>query len=160
MVSELATGAAILRTPWRYGYEVVVPQALSYMCRWGFTGVMMAAFGIPVTLRTILLVIAAGSLAGLVQFTPGGIGTRPAHDCVALEGYADCDAVTAYAHAQQAVSTAWNLVLGGVGLLWAFGWSDARDLVRRRKEIIAQVKMDQTAERVEVLDEEPPEKTS
>jgi hypothetical protein len=113
-----------------------------------------------VTLRTILLVIAAGSLAGLVQFTPGGIGTRQALDCVALEGYADCDAVTAYSLSQQAVSTAWNLVLGGVGLLWAFGWSDARDLVRRRKEIIAQVKMDQTAERVEVLDEEPPEKTS
>lgn len=142
MMGQLADGAAILRTPWRYVYAVVAPQALSYVCRWAYTGILMAAFGIPVTVRTILLVIAAGSLAGLVQFTPGGIGTRQALDCVALEGYADCSAVTAYSLSQQAVSTAWNLVLGGVGLLWAFGWSDSVDMIRRRREIIASVRSD------------------
>lgn len=146
MLHHLAKGAAILRAPWRYVYGVVVPQFVSYLFRLGFTAVLMAAFGIPVTLRSVLLLIAAGTVSGAIQFTPGGVGTKQAIDCVALEEYADCADVTAYSLSQQAISTGWNLVLGAVGLVWAFGWSDAKDLIKRRKEIIAQVKTDESSE--------------
>ncbi|HMM43336.1 MAG TPA: lysylphosphatidylglycerol synthase domain-containing protein, partial [Thermomicrobiales bacterium] len=50
---QIVRGGAILRTPSRYLTHVVLPQVLSYVCRLGQTMVLMAAFGIPVTVHTV-----------------------------------------------------------------------------------------------------------
>jgi uncharacterized membrane protein YbhN (UPF0104 family) len=143
---RVLAGAAILRTPWRYVVGVFVPQTLSYLCRLGKTAVLMEAFGIPVTLRSVILVTVGSSLAGLFQITPGGLGTKQAMHCAALADYTDCTTATSWSLSQQAITTVWNLVLGVGGLTWAFGWSQTKDLVKRRKEVVAQVRADTEAE--------------
>jgi uncharacterized membrane protein YbhN (UPF0104 family) len=143
---RLATGAVVLRTPTTYVVQVVVPQALSFLIRLVKTAVLMQAFGIPVTLRSMLLVTVASSLAGAFQVTPGGLGTKQAMDCIALAGYTDCTTATSWSLSQQAIITAWNLVLGVGGLAWAFGWSETKDLVKRRKELVADVRAQRDAE--------------
>jgi uncharacterized membrane protein YbhN (UPF0104 family) len=145
-LSRLAAGAVILRTPSKYAVQVLVPQALSFLVRLAKAAVLMQAFGIPVTLRSVLLVTVASSLAGAFQVTPGGLGTKQAMDCVALSGYTDCTTATSWSLSQQAIVTAWNLVLGAGGLIWAFGWSDTKDLVKRRKELVADVRAQRDGE--------------
>jgi lysylphosphatidylglycerol synthase-like protein len=128
---QLAQGGAILRTPGRYALLVAAPTALAFACRWGVTGVLMAAFSLPVNLDTLVRVNIAHGLARSVQITPGGIGTTTPFDLVALRGLASVDAIAAYSLAQAAILLAFNVAFAVSALVWAFGWQRAIALVSR-----------------------------
>ena len=81
----------------------------------------MAAFGIPVTVFTVFLVASSHMLSGLFAITPGGVGQTQALDVATLGRYAPTGDIAAFSITQDAVMTVWNVVLGFVVGLWAFG---------------------------------------
>lgn len=128
---QLAQGGAILRTPGRDALLVAIPTALAFVCRWGVTGVLLAAFSLPVNMDTLVRVNISHGLARSVQITPGGIGTTTPFDLVALRGLASVDTIAAYSLAQAAILLAFNVAFALAALAWAFGWRRALDLLPR-----------------------------
>jgi uncharacterized membrane protein YbhN (UPF0104 family) len=124
-------GGAILRDWRRYAREVALPSAASYACRIGVNVVFMAAFGIPVTAFTVFLVASSHMLSGLFAITPGGVGQTQALDVATLRGHASTDDIAAFSITQDAVMTIWNVVLGIVVMLWAFGFGTMKELLSR-----------------------------
>ena len=81
-------GAVILRHPRRYVTRVLSVQIASYIARIGVNANFMFAFGIPVTIRNIFLIIAANSISSTFAVTPGGVGTQQAMASFALRDVA------------------------------------------------------------------------
>jgi uncharacterized membrane protein YbhN (UPF0104 family) len=131
---EAKKGAVILRTPRRYVRFVLLLQITSYITRLAVNGTFMYAFGIPVTLRNILLIVAANSISSTFAVTPGGIGTQQAMAAVALKDVAPASTVTAYSLAQQLIMMAWNITFGLILMATTFGWSTTKDLVRESRK--------------------------
>ncbi len=129
-VAEIALVGAILRTPGRYVFLVVAPTLLAFALRWGVTATLLAAFGIPLSLGTLLKVNVAHGIARTVQVTPGGFGTTQAFDLVALGGVAPVEVITAYSLSQAAILFVFNIAFGLVALTWAFGWERTARLIR------------------------------
>lgn len=129
--TQVTMGGAILRTPRRYVLLVVAPTLTAYALRWGVTGVLMAAFSIPVNWETLLRVNVSHGLSRTVQVTPGGLGTMQAFDLVALQGFAPVDVIAAYSLTQSGVLLIFNVLCGVVALLWAFGWERTATFLSR-----------------------------
>jgi hypothetical protein len=130
VVVEMTMGGAILRTPGRYVLQVVVPTLIAFAMRWGVTGTLLLAFGIPLSLETLLRVNVSHGLARSVQITPGGFGTTQAFDLVALGGIAPIEVITAYSLSQAAILLLFNIAFALVALTWAFGWDRTARLLR------------------------------
>jgi hypothetical protein len=129
-VAEMTMGGAILRTPGRYVFQVMVPTLLAFGLRWGVTGTLLLAFGILPSLETLLRVNVSHGLARTVQVMPGGFGTTQAFDLVALQGVAPIAVITAYSLSQAAILLLFNIAFGLVALIWAFGWERTARLMR------------------------------
>lgn len=128
-VEEAREGAAILRTPTRFAVQVLLPQAGAYLLRMVALAVLMSAYGLDVSPRAVLLVIAAVSLSTLVALTPGGVGTQQALIGVALRDAAPAATVAAYSIGQQIILTAWDAAFGVVALTLTYGWASTRALL-------------------------------
>ena len=61
--------------------------------------------------------------------TPGGAGVTQAFNVASLKGITTAANATAYSVAQQLVTTAWNIALAIILMVWAFGWSGGKRLV-------------------------------
>ena len=132
---EAKAGAVILGHPGRYIRRVLLLQVTSYAARLGVNGTFMYAFGIPVTLRNVFLIIAANSISSTFAVTPGGVGTQQALASVALRDVAPASTVTAYSLAQQLISMAWNITFGLIMMISTFGWSTTKGMIQEsRKE--------------------------
>jgi len=129
---KVKQGASIFRDRRRYAREVALPSAGSYCCRIGVDVVFMAAFGIPITLFTVLLVAASHTLSQLFAITPGGVGQTQALDVVTLRPYAPPSDVTAFSVTQDSVITIWNVVLGVAVMLWALGFTQAKQMLSKK----------------------------
>jgi uncharacterized membrane protein YbhN (UPF0104 family) len=125
-------GAAIFRDWRRYAKEVAAPSAASYCCRIGVNVVFMAAFGIPITAYTIFLIASSHMLSGLFAITPGGVGQTQALDIATLRGHAAASDIAAFSITQDSVMTIWNVVLGIAVMLWAFGFTQVKQLFSRK----------------------------
>lgn len=122
-------GAAIFGDWGRYGREVALPSLASYCCRLGVNAVFMAGFGVPVTAFTVVLVVSSHVLSGVFKLTPGGLGQTQAVDVVALRSYASADSVTAFSVSEASVAMLWSIVLGAGVMIWAFGFTQMRELL-------------------------------
>jgi uncharacterized membrane protein YbhN (UPF0104 family) len=131
-------GAAIFRDWRRYAREVALPSGASYCCRIGVNVVFMAAFAIPITAFTVFLVASSHMLSGLFAITPGGVGQTQALDVATLRKYASTDDIAAFSITQDAVLTIWNVVLGVVVMLWAFGYRQVKQLFSKKGKTQAQ----------------------
>lgn len=131
-------GAAIFRDRRRYAREVALPSAASYICRIGVNVVFMAAFSIPITAFTVFMVASSHMLSGLFAITPGGVGQTQALDVATLRNHANPEDIAAFSITQDAIITIWNVVLGIVVVLWAFGYRSAREFLRRRAPATAE----------------------
>jgi uncharacterized membrane protein YbhN (UPF0104 family) len=127
-------GAAIFRDRRAYERGVAFPSAVSYGCRIGVNIVFMQAFSIPITAFTIFLVASSHMLSGLFSITPGGVGQTQALDVATLRNYAASGDIAAFSITQDAVMTIWNVLLGIVVMVWAFGYGAAKDMIFNRKK--------------------------
>ena len=127
-------GAAIFSDWGRYAREVALPSGASYCCRIGVNVIFMAAFGIPVTVYTVFLVASSHMLSGIFAITPGGVGQTQALDIATLRGHASSSDIAAFSITQDSVLTIWNVVLGVVVMLWAFGFQQVKELLRKSEK--------------------------
>jgi uncharacterized membrane protein YbhN (UPF0104 family) len=129
---KVKEGAAIFRDRRRYAKEVGLPSAASFCCRIGVNIVFMAAFGIPITAFTVFLVASSHTLSQVFAITPGGVGQTQALDVATLRPYASSHDIAAFSITQDSVITIWNVVLGVTVMVWAFGFRQMREMVRRK----------------------------
>jgi hypothetical protein len=125
-------GAQVFADWGAYARDVASPSAASYCCRVGVNIAFMAGFAIPVTLYTVFLVASSHMLSQLFSITPGGVGQTQALDVATLRRYASSHDIAAFSIAQDSVLTLWNVVLGVVVMIWAFGWRQLRTMIPRR----------------------------
>jgi uncharacterized membrane protein YbhN (UPF0104 family) len=123
-------GGAILAYPRVYLARVFLPEALGWAAKLAVIGIFLAAYGIPVTFHTIMSVAGGNSLANVASFTPGAVGITQAVNSASLNDVTDPTTATAYSLGQQLITTAWNQVFAIVLLIWAFGWTGGKQLVR------------------------------
>jgi uncharacterized membrane protein YbhN (UPF0104 family) len=155
-------GGAILARPKEYLTHAFLPSLLSWLCKLTVIGIFLAAFTIPVTFESVMWVTGSGSLANVVSFTPGAVGITQATNALALDTCCDVARETAinYSTAQQLITTAWNVLLATVLVVWVFGWTggkrlvtesytDAKDTVADQKAQRAERKAEKRAERAE-----------
>jgi len=124
-------GGAILARPSDYFLKVALPSLGAWLAKLGVTAVFLAAYGIPVTIHTVMSVIGGNSLANTVSATPGGVGINQAVNVASLNQVTDTATATAYSVGQQLTVTAWNVVFGVAVVIWGFGWSGGRSLIEQ-----------------------------
>jgi uncharacterized membrane protein YbhN (UPF0104 family) len=122
-------GGAILAHPRKYFVRVFLPSFLAWVASLGVMAVFLAAYDIPVSFHTLMRICGGNSIANVTSVTPGGAGVTQAFNVASLTGVTDATTATAYSVAQQLVTTAWNIILGIVLVVWAFGWSGGKQLV-------------------------------
>lgn len=127
---QAKAGAKILAYPRVYFARVFAPELLGWAAKLGVIGIFLAAYGIPVTFHTIMSVAGGNSLANVASFTPGAVGITQAVNSASLNDVTDPTTATAYSLGQQLVTTAWNQVFAVVLLIWAFGWTGGKQIVR------------------------------
>jgi uncharacterized membrane protein YbhN (UPF0104 family) len=158
--AKAKAGGAILAQPKRYATRVFLPSLLSWLCKLAVIAIFLAAFAIPVTFASVMWVVGSGSLANVVSVTPGSVGITQATNALALDACCDVAKSTAvnYSTAQQLITTAWNVTLALVLVVWVFGWTggkllvsqsyaDAKVKVAEQKEQRAEKKQAKRAER-------------
>ena len=128
---KLKTGGAILGQPRRFATGVALPAVASFAARLGIVAVFLAAFSIPVSFHTVTAVAGANSISSSLSFTPGGVGVTQALNVVVLEGTTSAANATAYSAAQQLIVSAWDILFAILLVVWVFGWSGGRELVRQ-----------------------------
>jgi uncharacterized membrane protein YbhN (UPF0104 family) len=122
-------GGGILAHPRKYLARVFLPSFLAWVASLGVMAVFLAAYDIPVSFHTLMRICGGNSIANVTSVTPGGAGVTQAFNVASLNGVTDATTATAYSVAQQLVTTAWNIILGIVLVVWAFGWSGGKQLV-------------------------------
>jgi uncharacterized membrane protein YbhN (UPF0104 family) len=120
----------VLSYPRVYLGKVALPQFIGWCAKLGVTAVFLAAYGIPVTFHTVMSVIGGNSLANTVSFTPGSVGITQAANTASLSDVTSASTATAYSLGQQLITTTWNQIFAIVMLVWAFGWTGGKLLVR------------------------------
>ena len=109
---RLARGFAILHDRRSYVTEVVSWQALAWVFRFAEVWWFLKAFGIPATVENALLVLVVQSLATLLPFSPGGVGTHQGLTAYVLRGKASTTALLSFSVGMNLVTTAVNVLLG------------------------------------------------
>ena len=123
-------GGAILTRPRTYFARVFVPELIGWSAKLAVIGIFLAAYGIPVTFHTIMSVAGGNSLANVASFTPGAVGITQAVNTASLNDVTDPTTAAAYSLGQQLITTAWNQIFAAVLLVWAFGWTGGKQIVR------------------------------
>jgi uncharacterized membrane protein YbhN (UPF0104 family) len=123
-------GGAILAYPRVYLARVFLPEAIGWIAKLAVIGIFLAAYGIPVTFHTIMSVAGGNSLANVASFTPGAVGITQAVNSASLNDVTDPTTATAYSLGQQLITTAWNQIFAIALLIWAFGWTGGKQIVR------------------------------
>ena len=145
--NDAKEGGAILSQPRTYLARVFLPSFLAWVASLGVMAVFLAAYSIPVTFSTLMRICGGNSIANVTSVTPGGAGVTQAFNVASLNGITDPTTATAYSVAQQLVTTAWNIILGIVLVVWAFGWSGGKQLVGQSYDEAKQKAADQQAAR-------------
>jgi uncharacterized membrane protein YbhN (UPF0104 family) len=127
---EAKEGGSILAHPVSYLVRVFVPSLISWFAMLGVMSVFLAAYGIPVTFDTLMRIAGGNSIANVTSVTPGGAGVTQAFNVASLKGVASSTDATAYSVAQQLVTTAWSILFAIALVVWAFGWTGGKQLVR------------------------------
>jgi len=123
-------GGAILAEPRAFAAKVVLPELGAWLCKLGVIAVFLAAYGIPVTLHTVMTVAGGNSLANVVSVTPGGAGVNQAVNSATLTREdVDRETALAYSAGQQLITTAWSVGLAVVMVAIVFGWAGGKSLV-------------------------------
>jgi uncharacterized membrane protein YbhN (UPF0104 family) len=119
---RVAQAFAVLDPPTRYVRTVVVWQLADWTLRFTTIWFFLGAFGIHQSVRNVLLVQAATSLATLVPATPGGIGTEQALLVYAFRG-ADVARSTllAFSVGMRLTITVVNVVVGFTAIFLTLG---------------------------------------
>jgi hypothetical protein len=133
MNGAVRQGTVILRSPRRFVLGVASWQALARLIRLGSFAAFMAAFGLPVTPATVVLVMAAQGGGRILPLAPASAGLRLAmlsYGFVEVTGQpVDIAAITAFTFGVGAVMAMSGLMVATVILAQEFGTLSPRRAV-------------------------------
>ena len=112
---------AVLRTPARYVRTVVFWQLADWGLRLVTIWFFLDAFDVEQSVRNVLLVQVAQSLATLVPISPGGVGTEQALLAYVFSGKAPQSTVLAFSVGMRVTITVVNVAAGAVAMLLMLG---------------------------------------
>jgi hypothetical protein len=118
---EAARGLAAFGHPRLYLRSVVSWQAAALALRLGSLACWLAAFDLPTTVKTALVILAVQYAASLLPLTPNGAGTQQALLAVALGSSFAAPQVIGFSAGAQLATTVVDVALGGVALLLLTG---------------------------------------
>jgi uncharacterized membrane protein YbhN (UPF0104 family) len=110
-------GFAVFGQPRRLLLGVLLPQALSWVCRIASVYEFLRAFDVPASLHNALLALVVDSLATLFPATPGGAGTKQGLIVFLFRGTAiSTSALLALSVGMNVALTVFNVVVGAVAI--------------------------------------------
>src|SRR3954469_6119811 len=114
---HVAQGVAILHDKSRYFTGVVTWQVLSWGLRFASVYFFLRAFHLDATLHDCLVVQVADSLATILPFSPGGVGTKQGLLVYMLRGRASAAGLLSFSVGMHVAVTVVNVAAGAVALL-------------------------------------------
>jgi hypothetical protein len=129
LTAGASRGFAVLAHPGRYIGTVISWQVVALGLRLASILCFLAAFHVPATLHTAVIVLCVQSLANLVPLTPNGAGTQQALLVVALGTTAGASSLVGFGAGAQLATVVAEVVLGLVSLLLMTGSLRWRQLV-------------------------------
>ena len=126
---------AVLRTPGRYLRTVALWQAGDWTFRLLTIWFLLAAFGLPQTVRNVLLVQVSASIATLLPLTPAGIGTEQAFLLYVFRGAVASSKLLAFSVGMKLTIITTNVVAGFTSIfltLRTVRYSQALDPVEQK----------------------------
>ncbi|HEY2282922.1 MAG TPA: lysylphosphatidylglycerol synthase transmembrane domain-containing protein [Solirubrobacteraceae bacterium] len=118
--ARVRQGVTILSDRPRYLREVAAWQAVAWICRFAAFWFLLDAFRVGGSVQNVLLVFAAGQVAGAVPFTPGGAGVQQALLVTVFAGTAPTAVVAAYSVGQQIAIAAFTALVGLGAVVFIF----------------------------------------
>lgn len=147
LLARLRQGLAILGSPRAYLTGVVSWQALARVVRLGSLACLMAAFALPVTVSTVVLVMAAQGGGKIIPIAPASAGLRIAmlaYGFVEVTGQAvDIAAITAFSFGVGAVLLVVGLAISAAILARELGTPSPRRALERLR--VAEAPAEQAA---------------
>jgi uncharacterized membrane protein YbhN (UPF0104 family) len=127
-------GFAVLQDRTEYLRRVAAWQAGDWLLRFVAIWFFLDAFGIPQTIRNVLLVQVTQSLATLVPVSPGGIGTEQAFIVYVFSGTGIGRAtLLAFSVGMKLTLIVTNVALGFTALFLTLGHTDWRSIAKRQR---------------------------
>jgi uncharacterized membrane protein YbhN (UPF0104 family) len=126
-------GFAALQNRTEYLRRVALWQAGDWTLRFVAIWFFLDAFGIPQTIRNVLLVQVTQSLATLVPISPGGIGTEQAFIVFVFEGAVSTAKLLSFSVGMKLTLITTNIVLGFTALFLTLGHTDWRSIANKRR---------------------------
>ncbi|HUA12230.1 MAG TPA: flippase-like domain-containing protein [Solirubrobacteraceae bacterium] len=126
---RIRQGVTILSDRRRYLREVVSLQAAAWLCRFGAYWLLLEAFRVGGSVRNVLLVFAAGEVAGAVPFTPGGAGVQQALLVKVFATTAPGAVVAAFSVGQQLAVAIATFALGLFAVIYIFRFRSFREVL-------------------------------
>lgn len=138
--SRVRQGLAILGTPRRFITGVASWQLLSRLIRLGSIAALMAAFNLPVTIGTVLLVMAAQGGGRIIPLAPASAGLRMAmlsYGFVEVTGQSvDIAAITAFTVGVGAVLMVASLAAALSSLAWELETRSPRVAISHVRQLV------------------------
>jgi uncharacterized membrane protein YbhN (UPF0104 family) len=125
--ARVRQGFAILREPRDYLRYVALWNAVDWCFRLASVFFFLRAFGLPSGAQDVALVQTTMSLATVLPFTPGGVGSEQALLVYVFEGEAPTSALLSFSIGMKIVLTVVNVVVGFTAIvlmLRTFRWRD------------------------------------
>jgi uncharacterized membrane protein YbhN (UPF0104 family) len=129
LLAGTSRGFSVLRQPRRYLATVVSWQVVAVGLRVASILCFLAAFHVPATVGTALVVVCVQSVANLIPLTPNGAGTQQALLVVALGTTASASSVVGFSAGAQLATVVAEVVLAAASLLLMTGSLRWRGLV-------------------------------
>jgi hypothetical protein len=143
-LERLRRGLAILDTPWDYLEGVVTWQAAGRAIRLGSLACFLAAFALPVTVASVVLVMAAQGGGRIIPIAPASGGLRLAMLSYGLPEVTgqpvDIAAITAFQFVVGAVLLVVSLTISLVIIFRVVGTLNPRHAVRRARAALGELR--------------------
>ncbi len=148
-MDRLKLGLAVLRTPVDYLEHVVTWQAAGRVIRLGSLACFMAAFALPVTLSSVLLVMAAQGGGRIIPIAPVSSGLRLAMLSYGLPEITgqpvDIASITAFTVVVSGVLLVISLAISLIIIFRVLGTLNPRHAVRRARLAFGELRSARTA---------------
>lgn len=135
LLTRAWAGVAIVRSPGRYLRSVALVQLGAWSCRIGVVMLVLAAFGIPPTPTSAVLVLVAGGISTAVPI-PGGGGAQQVLVAYALHSTVSVSQAIAFSVGMQAGVALVNTLVGLTALMLMFRTVTPAAAVRSAREVV------------------------
>lgn len=135
LLTRAWAGVAIVRSPGRYLGSVALVQLGAWSCRIGVVMLVLAAFGIPPTPTSAVLVLVAGGISTAVPI-PGGGGAQQVLVAYALHSTVSASQAIAFSVGMQAGVALVNTLVGLTALMLMFRTLTPAAAVRSARAVV------------------------